>query len=177
MGVDVSRCCDRPSVFPVGRSIIIYTYSDGSASSLQDKVADRATGGEVYDVVPPLTDQDQAVLSRPRDRRARFYANRIHLVASATLSRAPRPRRWRAWTELFARMDFPSATMHSSYPRRIGICAIVTTDCVGSAGVRRVISDLVINRVATSCAPINNSSVCWSRCAGNTRSATPSRFM
>lgn len=26
MGVDVSRCCDRPSIFLVGRSIIIYTY-------------------------------------------------------------------------------------------------------------------------------------------------------
>lgn len=39
MGVDMSRCCDRPSVFPVGRSIIIYTYSGGCMSSLQGKVA------------------------------------------------------------------------------------------------------------------------------------------
>lgn len=96
MGVDVSRCCDRPSVFPVGRSIIIYTYCGGCVSSLQDKVADRrrfaaSNSGEVYDVVPPLTDQDQDrafAAAIDGTRRARFYANRIHLVASATLSAA-----------------------------------------------------------------------------------------
>jgi len=42
------------------------------------------------------------------------------------------------------------------------ICAIITIDCVDSAGVRRTISELVIYvdqvALATSCSPINNSS-------------------
>lgn len=50
--------------------------------------------------------------------------------------------------------------MHTSYPR-IDICAIVTIDCVDSAGVRRTISELARGNLcqpfATSCASINNS--------------------
>ena len=51
---------------------------------------------------------------------------------------------------------------YSSY-QQIDIYAIVTIDCVGSAGVRRAISELVIYvdwvALAMSCSPINNSNI------------------
>lgn len=39
MGVDVSRCCDRLSIFPVGRSIIIYTTDGAYVQFAQSKIA------------------------------------------------------------------------------------------------------------------------------------------
>lgn len=90
MGVDVSRCCDRPSVFLVGRSIIIYTYYGGVTSSLQSKVVLTITGepGEATRCTTWYQDRRAfaAAIDMVAGVRAGFYANRICLVASATPS-------------------------------------------------------------------------------------------
>lgn len=106
-------------------------------------------------MVPPLTEQDRHGTTCFRGARTARDFMLIEFTSLRSLS-------GRALTRVdgtFRAVDFSSCA--ATYPR-IGICAIVTIDCVGSAGVHRVISELVIyvNRVAfaTSCAPINNSS-------------------
>jgi len=123
-------------------------------------------------VVPPWTDQNRRTFAAAIAWHARFYANRIRLVASAILSRNVQPR-WRDFSH--GRFFFMRA-QRGQYTLLLvdWICAIITIDYVDSAGVRRTISELVIYvdqvALATSCSPINNSSdpVAWGTCMEKT---------
>lgn len=81
-------------------------------------------------MVPPLTGQDRHAFAVAID----------FMLIEFTESRCVRDslsemcNRGRALTELFAR--YASTTS--------GICAVVTIDCVGSAGVHRAISELIV---------------------------------